>query len=244
MDPWQVLGGVFGELTWEHSQRTRPVTAPDEVYRATVVYRGRGLRIVRTWGRSQTSTDRTIWRWSTALQVEVGPVPLRLSLSPHFVAWPKISTGDAAFEEHYRLGGAPAELLQRAFDADLRARLSAMATLRPFIELDGKSFWMGISDVVEQGRGDVDQARQMADLFVAVVDRVCAELDRSHAAVLADRGPEAAAAWRHQQASAVAAVEERRGRIKVFILLGVAAFVVGICVMGLLITLASIGLLQ
>jgi hypothetical protein len=225
MDPWLVLQTAFGALQWAHGLRHRPITGSDQVYRAVVRYGGRELTVVRKYGRFQSVGGSTYWTWVSSLSVDVGSRPLRLALDPHFVGWQRIPTGDPAFDAQFRLSGGPADLLQSAFDPELRQAALRLSQLRPWIFGNADAFTLDITCVVEDGRGDPNLVREMADLLTLVTDRVCTAFDRRHAEIAATQGPGAAAAWLSNQQAAVRRVDERRRNLKIWLLVAVAAFV-------------------
>ena len=223
MDPWAVLTEVFGQLPW---QRQPPQRYVGEDYRTELQYRGTLISIRRHSYRPRTirgGRDMFGWRWSCGLLMTYAPRPLALSLSPSRIGWPRLGTGDATFEKHFRLAGAPPDILRRAFDAELRSRLLS-APLRPHVYGEDGVFELDVGEIVEDGRGGAHELRAMADAFVAVTQRVCGEFDREHADVTSNHGPGAAATWWSQQASALANAQSGRRTLKVLI---VAGFLVG-----------------
>ncbi len=239
LEPEAVLQEVFGPLQWEHSQRVLPVSGTEDLYRATVPYRGREVRIERDHAFVYGSADRGRFRWLCMLRTPIGPYPLRLSVDRHFIGYPKLPTGDASFDEEFRLAGEPDEILREVFDAELRSWLLRLAPLRPWVMSDGDSLWLTITQMVEDGDGDPDLVRQQADLLVAVADRLCAAFERHQQHLVATRGPEAAEAWLREQETDVAGVDQRRRRIRTAILVGVFLLVTGFCCGGLLFGVAK-----
>jgi hypothetical protein len=115
-----------------------------------------------------------------------------------------------------------------------------LAKLRPWLMSNGTNMSLDITAVVEDGRGDADLVRELANLLVLVADQLCSEFDRHHENILARQGPAAAEAWLRQQESAVQGVVKRRRMLKVAILAGVFLLVCAICGGSLLIGMASI----
>jgi len=230
VDPWALLTETFGHLPWERLPVGPKVR---EDYRSNLQHRGLPMCIRRRFRLHESIRGATTWRWTCVLETTYASRPLVLSLSPHHVGWPRISTGDPAFEEHFRLAGAPPDLLQSAFDAELRSQL-VTAPFRPWIDGNHGVFGLDVGDIVEDGRGGPRELQVMADVLAAVTQRLCGALDRGYADVAANSGPEAAAQWWSQQAAAVASVELSRSKTKVLILVGAFVFVVSIVLVAII----------
>jgi len=231
VDPWGMLTEAFGPLHWE---RQPPQQYVREDHQARVQYRGTELIIRRYCSAGTTARGgrSTQYHWHTVLSTSYAPRPLLLSLSPRHIGWPRLPTGDPAFEQHFRLAGAPQELLLQVFaDPGLRGRLLA-APLRPYVYGEHGIFEHDVDAIVEDGGGGPEHLRAVADVLVEVTQRLCGELDRQYAEVAAQSGPAAAEAWLQQQAAAAVAVEQARGRLKnlilVLVLVGVVLMMVAI----------------
>jgi hypothetical protein len=173
-----------------------------ESYRADTRYRGVALRIHRQLAQYENQAGQTSWGWTCELQASYAPRPIVLSLFVEGVGWPHVATGDASFEQRFRLSGAPSEVLRRAFDAELRGQVMS-ATDAPMFYGDDGFIKVGVTSSVEGG-GDPQALQARADLLIAVTQRLCGEFDREHAAITARSGPAVAAKWSSDQAAAVA----------------------------------------
>jgi hypothetical protein len=220
VDPWAILTEAFGQLPW---QRHPPGRYIGEDYRTELLYRGVTIGIRRHSYRPTSSRGGRVmnkWHWICGFVMTYAPRPLALSLSPTRIGWSRLPTGDPAFEQHFRLAGAPPDILGRAFDADLRRRMLS-APLRPWIYGEGGAFELDVTAIVEGGRGGVHELRAMADVFADVTHRICGQFDGEQGDVMAAYGPEAAATWWTEQEAALAAVEDGRFKLKVLIIMGV-----------------------
>ncbi len=220
MDPWATLSAVFGQLNWERV----PLRGREkESWRAVTNYRSVQVVIRRRYAYHSTGKYGR-YSWTCVLSVDHRPRPLLLTLRKNYIGLPHVPTGDSVFDDKYRLAGSPRDVLLAAFDAQLRARL--LAGFLPNIYQEDGAFHQSLGDFVERGGGDPEMVAYLAHLLLEVNARICAEFDRTRAAIAAQQGTQAAEMWLQAQRAEGSSALGHRRKLIILILGGVALVVV------------------
>jgi hypothetical protein len=228
-DPWKLMAQALGVIAWQPTPPTERYVEED--HRGTVDYRGIALRLrrCRYYPSSGRGGRRFHTVWATALAVSIGPRPLMLGLTPGDLRLPRVDTGDPAFDERFRLAGAPPDVLRSVFTPELRARFVA-SPYRTWMHHDDGHIHLAVDEIVSDGHGGARELQMMADLLVDVSQRICGEWDRQ-AAEAARQGPQAAAAWQRAQEATLDAARAYHSALR--------KRVIGAIVVGCLVLIAA-----